>query len=204
MIAHLDAGIGSILSTAAELGLLENTVVVYTADHGLALGQNGLMGKQNLYEHSLHVPLMMAGPGVRRGPFALPRVARRHARHRAGHGRDRDRTGIGGAEPSPLLQGSGSPPRSTFCAAYRTSQRMIRDGRYKLIRYYPWSLFPVPATEGYPIPRPAFAGTAVHLQEDPGELVNLVWREDLQPVRRDLAAKLEDGSAAAATPILSS
>jgi arylsulfatase A-like enzyme len=43
------------------------TVVVYTADHGLALGQHGLMGKQNLYEHSLHVPLMFAGPGIPAG-----------------------------------------------------------------------------------------------------------------------------------------
>ncbi len=67
MIAHLDAAIGSILATAGEMGLLENTVVVYTADHGLALGQNGLMGKQNLYEHSLHVPLIMAGPGIGEG-----------------------------------------------------------------------------------------------------------------------------------------
>ena len=66
MIAHLDAAIGSILATAGEMGLLDDTVVVYTADHGLALGQNGLMGKQNLYEHSLHVPLMMAGPGIGR------------------------------------------------------------------------------------------------------------------------------------------
>src|SRR3954471_22104614 len=64
MIAHLDAAIGSLIATLRETGLDRNTIIIYTADHGLALGQHGLMGKQNLYEHSLHVPLMIAGPGI--------------------------------------------------------------------------------------------------------------------------------------------
>jgi arylsulfatase A-like enzyme len=194
MIAHLDAAIGSILSTADGMGLLKNTVVVYTADHGLALGQNGLMGKQNLYEHSLHVPLMMAGPGITPG-LRVPYLVW-HADTRATM---LDIAGLDVEESSDgqslrkLLQGNYQAPRDTFCAAYRTSQRMIRTNRYKLIRYYPWSLFEHPATEGYPVPTP---GSSVEqlfdLQEDPGEMVNLVWRGDLQPLRRQLALQLED------------
>jgi arylsulfatase A-like enzyme len=48
-------------------GLAGDTIVVMAGDNGLALGQHGLMGKQNLYEHSVRVPLLMSGPGVPKG-----------------------------------------------------------------------------------------------------------------------------------------
>jgi arylsulfatase A-like enzyme len=47
-------------ATAREV----NTLVIFTSDHGLALGSHGLMGKQNMYDHTVGVPLIMAGPGV--------------------------------------------------------------------------------------------------------------------------------------------
>lgn len=205
MIAHLDAAIGSILATAGEMGLLEDTIVVYTADHGLALGQNGLMGKQNLYEHSLHVPLMMAGPGIGEG-VRVP--------HLVWHGDTRatllDMAGLAieptsdGQSLHPLLQGGGQAPRDTFCAAYRTSQRMIRSDRYKLIRYFPSRLFAVPVTAGYPVPTPGSSLEQLFdLQEDPGEMVNLVWREDLQPLRRELAMQLQDWQRRSGDPYVS-
>ncbi|SVD84630.1 uncharacterized protein METZ01_LOCUS437484, partial [marine metagenome] len=64
MISHLDSAIGKILNTLDETGVSGNTLVVYTADHGLAVGQHGLLGKQNLYEHSIKVPFLMRGPQV--------------------------------------------------------------------------------------------------------------------------------------------
>ena len=64
MISHLDAKIGQILEVLENNGYAENTIVVYTVDHGLAVGQHGLMGKQNLYEHSMRVPLIVRGPGI--------------------------------------------------------------------------------------------------------------------------------------------
>ena len=64
MITHLDAEIGRILEALEQQGLAENTIVIHCADHGLALGQHGLMGKQNVYEHSLRVPLILRGPGI--------------------------------------------------------------------------------------------------------------------------------------------
>ena len=50
------------LSTLKRTGRAEDTIVVYTADHGLAVGQHGLFGKQNLYEHSARVPCIVRAP----------------------------------------------------------------------------------------------------------------------------------------------
>ncbi len=64
MISHLDAAIGRILDALKAKHALENTIIVLTGDNGLAIGRHGLMGKQSLYDHSVHVPLIIAGPGV--------------------------------------------------------------------------------------------------------------------------------------------
>ena len=64
MISHMDAHIGQVLKALEASGKANNTIVVYTADHGLAVGQHGLLGKQNMYEHSVSVPLVVRGPGV--------------------------------------------------------------------------------------------------------------------------------------------
>lgn len=64
MITHLDAAIGRILGALDAKGLRESTLVILAGDNGLALGQHGLMGKQSCYDHSVHVPLIISGPGV--------------------------------------------------------------------------------------------------------------------------------------------
>ena len=64
LITHLDQQIGRILDRLEATGLDEQTIVIFTADHGLAVGRHGLLGKQNLYEHSVRVPFIMAGPGI--------------------------------------------------------------------------------------------------------------------------------------------
>lgn len=65
LISELDENIGRILKTLEDQSRLENTIVVFAADNGLAMGAHGLMGKQSMYEHSIKVPLIMAGPGIR-------------------------------------------------------------------------------------------------------------------------------------------
>lgn len=67
IISHLDAQIGRVLDALETSGKGNSTVVIFTADQGLAVGQHGLMGKQNLYEHSLRMPFILAGPGIPRG-----------------------------------------------------------------------------------------------------------------------------------------
>ena len=64
MISHIDYNIGKIVAALEEKGEMDNTIIVLAGDNGLAIGQHGLMGKQNIFEHSVCVPLVMAGPGI--------------------------------------------------------------------------------------------------------------------------------------------
>lgn len=64
MISEVDSQIGRIIAALKESGEYDNTIIVFTADNGLAVGQHGLLGKQNLYEHSVKIPLVMVGPNI--------------------------------------------------------------------------------------------------------------------------------------------
>lgn len=64
MISHIDDCIGRVIDALRRRGMLDNTLIVMCGDNGLAIGQHGLMGKQNVYEHSIRVPLLMSGPGI--------------------------------------------------------------------------------------------------------------------------------------------
>lgn len=67
LISHLDAQIGRILEALEASGRADRTWIFFTADHGLAVGHHGLMGKQNPYDHSVRVPFIVVGPGVPAG-----------------------------------------------------------------------------------------------------------------------------------------
>src|SRR5262249_51655399 len=64
LISELDELIGSILTQLEQTGQAENTVVVYTSDHGEMLGEHGLWLKNVLLEGAAHVPLILAGPSL--------------------------------------------------------------------------------------------------------------------------------------------
>ena len=64
MVTHTDAQIGKILKALEESGKKDNTIIIFTSDNGLAIGKHGLMGKQNVYEHSVRVPMIISGPGI--------------------------------------------------------------------------------------------------------------------------------------------
>lgn len=64
MVSEMDEQVGRILEALEKNGLRDNTIIVFAGDNGLAVGQHGLVGKQNLYEHSIRVPMIMAGPGI--------------------------------------------------------------------------------------------------------------------------------------------
>lgn len=66
-IEAIDEGIGRILAAAEQRGMLDNTIVVFSSDHGESLGDHGLWEKQVPYEGSIHIPLLVAGPGIHQG-----------------------------------------------------------------------------------------------------------------------------------------
>ncbi|MFN9347994.1 MAG: sulfatase-like hydrolase/transferase, partial [Planctomycetota bacterium] len=61
---YIDKQIGRVLDQLASMGELENTYIFYTSDHGIAIGRHGLQGKQNLYQHTWRVPMIVKGPKI--------------------------------------------------------------------------------------------------------------------------------------------
>lgn len=64
LISHMDHEIGRIITALKETNQFDNTIIIFAADHGLAMGSHGLLGKQNLYEHSTKAPLVFMGPDI--------------------------------------------------------------------------------------------------------------------------------------------
>lgn len=76
-ISHIDAAFGRLLSTLDELNLTDNTLVIFTSDHGEMAGAHGLFGKGVMYEEALHVPLIVRLPKqkeVRRSTFTASTI----------------------------------------------------------------------------------------------------------------------------------
>lgn len=138
MITHLDAQVGRILDALRRSGRHTNTLIVFASDNGLALGSHGLLGKQNLYEHSTRVPLLLSGPGIPRNHRVNQLVTLHQlAATLCDYAGLPSPTGSEGSSLLPLLrdtQSPGSNPRVIF-TAYRDIQRAVTDGRWKLIEY---------------------------------------------------------------------
>jgi arylsulfatase A-like enzyme len=135
MISHLDHHIDRVLAALRITGQYENTVIVYMADHGLAVGQHGLLGKQNLYDHSIRVPLILQGPGLPAG-MVVESLAYSHdvfptlcelANTPAP-------ATVESQSLLPLVEGEAGRPY--VCSIYKDLMRSVSDGRWKLIRYY--------------------------------------------------------------------
>jgi len=136
MVTCQDHHVGRLLDALEATGQRDETIVVFTADHGLAVGSHGLLGKCNLYEHSARVPLLIDAPDIREG-------------HRSdalcGHydfyptlfdllGLDVSDT-VGGQSYAPVLRGETLSAREWICTTHEDVQRAVTDGRWKLIDY---------------------------------------------------------------------
>jgi arylsulfatase A-like enzyme len=133
-ITHLDAQIGRVLEALKRSGREKDTVIVFSGDNGLAIGQHGLMGKQNLYEHSVHVPLNMSGPGI---PVGTERDALCYLNDigptlcdLAGIAPPRN---IWGTSLVPVLRDPEKSPREALVFAYKNYLRGLRWKNWKLI-----------------------------------------------------------------------
>ncbi|MFP4443140.1 MAG: sulfatase [Spirochaetia bacterium] len=74
-VDYLDDCIGELLDGLKKDGLLENTYIIYTADHGEMLGRHGIWGKKLYYEPSVSVPMLISGPGISGGKRAQAPVS---------------------------------------------------------------------------------------------------------------------------------
>ena len=136
LITHLDEQIGRVVAALEESGHAGNTYIVFAADHGLAVGSHGLLGKQNIYEHSQRCPLIIAGPGIpkNQSSTALTYLLDVFPTVLSLAGLPLP-SGLDGQDLSPIWRGAKRRVRDTLFLGFTDWSRSLRDERYKLIRY---------------------------------------------------------------------
>jgi len=165
LTTRLDENVGAIWDKLRELDMEEDTLIIYTSDHGEQLGHHGLWWKCCMYEESAHVPLIMKGPGVMKGAVVdtpvnlvdiFPTIC--EARGLA------TPTNVAGSSLLPLARGEADPARPDF-AFSEYHAHGVPSGMY-MIRWRQWKLV-------YYV---GYAPQLFNLEEDPEE------RNDLAPL----------------------
>lgn len=175
IITHLDDQVARIMAALEKSGKADNTIVVFTADHGLGCGHHGLMGKQNMYDHSVRVPFMVMGPGIEAGkkidagiylqdimPTTLEWAG---MKDKPEH--------VDFKSLNPLLKDSKAAHYDAIYGGYTSGQRAVTLDGYKLILYPK-----VPVARLY------------NLAKDPEETKDLAGDAASKPVIKKLFAKL--------------
>lgn len=175
LITHLDEQVGRVLEALDESPHAGETYVIFTSDHGLALGRHGLMGKQSLYEHSMRTPLVVRGPGVPADGSSeafvylhdlFPTVV--------GLAGGNVEKAPGVADLSSLWSGGGKKVRDTLFMGFQRQIRSIRDERWKLLEY------------------PQINHRQLYdLENDPDEMRNLANQQEHESTIRRLAASMK-------------
>ncbi len=160
-ITEMDEYIGKLYDHLETTGELENTIFIYTSDHGDAMGDHGLWSKCNLYENSAHIPLIMAGGGLPKGKTIHTSVAQVDLAptffELAGVEKPEN---MRGHSLIPLINGwQGDHPGWAYSECHQqgnmTGSFMIRKGDWKYIHF------------SY------FDDLLFNLKDDPGEFNNL-------------------------------
>ena len=136
IITHMDRQIARILEALKKTGKEDNTIIIFTADHGLGMGRHGLVGKQNMYDHSMRVPFIISGPQIKplqkfNTPIYLQDAMATSL----------DLAGIKKPEHVkfksllPIINGEKSANYKSIYGSYITHQRMIIEGDWKLMAY---------------------------------------------------------------------
>ncbi|QDT69727.1 Arylsulfatase [Planctomycetes bacterium MalM25] len=176
LITHMDDQIGRLLAALEATGKADSTYILFTADHGLAVGHHGLIGKQNMYEHSVRAPLILTGPGI---PAGEKRDAPVYIQDLVPTTLD-----LAGAETPasmqfksllPLIRNEVTQTHEAIYGGYLKLQRMVRKGDYKAIHY------------------PTIAKTRLYnLNEDPQEMHDLAEDPANKPILSELAEAFRD------------
>jgi len=179
MISQVDEQVGRILDALRDQGLDDNTLVIFAGDNGLAIGSHGLMGKQNLYQHSIGVPLIFRGPEIPRNKkdpspvylsdiyaavcewlsLPVPPSVSMHALE--GVDWDQQKT----------------TKRQTTVHAYKNFQRAIISPPHKLIMYHV---------------NDTIYKQLFHMKNDPFEIHNLAYEEHQKATLRQLQLALQE------------
>lgn len=134
IISFMDTQIGRILDALEKSGKADNTYIIFTADHGLAVGQHGLVGKQNMYEHSVRAPWIIAGPGVPAGKTVDTPIYIQDAMATCLDVAGAEMDGVAFESVLPLLNAEANEERDMY-SSFISYQRTVISGKYKLIVY---------------------------------------------------------------------
>lgn len=174
MITELDDYVGQLWDTLEQTGQLDNTIFIYTSDHGETLGEHGLWLKNNLYDVAARVPLIIAGPGIPQGVRVSTATAHVDLMATLLEWANVQRPDyLRGHSLTPLMQGKqGDHPGFAFCETHSegnaTGSFMIRKGDWKYIHFsfYDDLLF--------------------NVKEDPYEFDNRIDDPDVQDIKLEL------------------
>jgi arylsulfatase A-like enzyme len=174
-VTGLDHHLGRIFEQLKKSGPWESTIIIFTGDNGLSLGEHGLFGKQNLYEFGgMHVPFVIAGPGIRHGTSDAFVYLMDLFPTFAAFGGAVLPEGIDGRSLVPIINGTQPNVRDLLYTGYGKCQRAVRDARWKLIRY------------------PLVNQTQLFdLQADPHELTNLAGKPEHAAKVAEMMDKLQ-------------
>jgi len=135
MIENIDRQVGRLIELVRARGELENTLIVYSSDHGEMLGDHGYWGKSRWQTPSVGVPLIVAGPGVRQAAVSEALVSVHDlAATLVDYARAQPMPGMDALSLRPLLEGRADVHR-THLVSGLNEWRVAYDGRYKLVVY---------------------------------------------------------------------
>jgi choline-sulfatase len=135
-ITYMDAQIGRILEALKKSGKSENTYIIFTSDHGLAVGHHGLVGKQNMYEHSMRAPFIIAGPSIKADKKIDTPIYLQDAMATSLELASIDKPEhIYFNSVLPLIKNSKKSFYESIYGAYMGTQRMLIKDKWKLIVY---------------------------------------------------------------------
>lgn len=173
-ITGLDFHIGRLLAALKESGQMDNTIIIFSADQGIAIGSHGLLGKQSLYDAAMKCPLIFAGPGIPHGQSdalvylldIYPTVCELAGAPVPGR--------IDGRSFADVIAGKTKAARPELFFSYMGVQRAWRDERWKIIRY------------------PNVNVTQLFdLQSDPDEMHDLSQEPTQAPRREEMLVRLK-------------
>lgn len=189
-LGSIDESVGRIYATLNELGVLDNTLLIFTSDNGFALGEHGRVDKRTAYEESIRIPFVVRYPKLARagGKVAQPILSLDLAPSILDICGAKPLQDIDGLSWKPLLEGRDVPWRSSWLYEYNYEKqfpytpnvRAVRSDRWKYIRY--------PHGDGSP---DRYAAELYDLQKDPLEEHNLIDDPAFKDERQRMSNELD-------------